>query len=731
MTIDLTGNFFNIIQPEILAGQDLILDFSVVNNGDQDLLTPFLTDIYLSADENISAAEDVKLGTYGIKTTINAGGNTGIKRYGYKTPELGNGIWEKGDGKYYIGLDIDAKNDVLESNETNNSNQGLELDSFALDVTGLNQLADVVVTDFKAPANFKAGDTITVEYELTNQGGEQAELFAAGFYLFTQNYLAKNNNLSIEDIPEVFYLQGDSNSSLITLNPGQSTGKMTTQLTIPQEWAGFSGVGDYYLGVEADPYDDVVERSDANNSLTGETKDYQKISLDAPVDNTVDLVGTHFNIAQDQILPGQTLDLGFTIANKGLAKAQNVKIDLYISQDENISADEDYYLGTYDIAEIAGERDCGLKNYSYQTPDADNPLWSKGNGAYHVGMVIDPDNNIVETDETNNKNLGKDLDRSPVNVVGLGELPDLVVNSVNLNQENIQPGDTVEVQYQIANQGTETAELFAAGFYLVKKDYVVDSDGLSIDDVPEVYFFQGDRESSLLTLEPGTNTGVLTTEITLPTEWEGFDPNGGEYYIAVAADPYNDVLENEELNNSLSSEVFEFGTSAPPDLELAEVHRFYQYQRGTHLYTSDTNEIEIVKNRSEAGELNYNYEEAKFNVLSSDKDTVTGADIEGAEEVYRFFNRDTGAHLYTMDEVERKYIEDNLSNYNYEGIKFYAFEEEQENVETLPVTRMLNTQSGSHLFTIDQVEVDYIKNNLPNFNLEGGDNGAAFYVMDI
>ncbi|MGL6339135.1 MAG: hypothetical protein ACRC80_08350, partial [Waterburya sp.] len=163
---------------------------------------------------------------------------------------------------------------------------------------------------------------------------------------------------------------------------------------------------------------------------------------------------------------------------------------------------------------------------------------------------------------------------------------------------------------------------------------------------------------------------------------------------------------------------------------LAEIHRFYQHEKGFHLYTSDVTEIADIQAKNQTGELAYNYEAEKFNVLTSDKDALTGADIAGAEEVYRFFNTQTGAHLYTMDEVEKDYIQNNLSNYNYEGIKFYAFEEAQENIETVPVFRMLNDQSGSHLFTVDQTEINYIQNNLSNFSLEG-DNGVAFYVMEL
>jgi peroxidase len=185
----------------------------------------------------------------------------------------------------------------------------------------------------------------------------------------------------------------------------------------------------------------------------------------------------------------------------------------------------------------------------------------------------------------------------------------------------------------------------------------------------------------------------------------------------------------ETINNLSGAQIVDYFTPEPV-LQLAKVHRFYQYQKGCHLYTSDQTEIEDIQAKSQTGELAYNDEAEKFNILTSDKDALTGASIAGVEEVYRFFNSQTGAHLYTMDEVEKEYIEDNLSNYTNEGIKFYAFEEAPENIETVPVFRMLNSQSGSHLFTTDQTEIDYIQENLPNFSPEGN-NGVAYYVVEL
>ena len=164
-------------------------------------------------------------------------------------------------------------------------------------------------------------------------------------------------------------------------------------------------------------------------------------------------------------------------------------------------------------------------------------------------------------------------------------------------------------------------------------------------------------------------------------------------------------------------------------LLLTDVHRLYQYEKGFHFYSSDLNEINYIQEKTSAGEMSYTYEAEKFQVLADDE-LLTGEAIEGVKPVYRFFNTETGAHLYTMDENEKDYIIDSFANYSFEDIKYYAFETEPANLDTIPVYRMLNNQSGAHLFTIDQNEIDSIQATLPHFTMEN--NGeAAFHVFAL
>ena len=63
---------------------------------------------------------------------------------------------------------------------------------------------------------------------------------------------------------------------------------------------------------------------------------------------------------------------------------------------------------------------------------------------------------------------------------------------------------------------------------------------------------------------------------------------------------------------------------------------------------------------------NYLYEGVGFNGFLSD--TVS------KEPVHRFFNVETGGHLFTIFQAERDVLME-LSSFRYEGIGFYAYED--------------------------------------------------------
>ncbi len=139
------------------------------------------------------------------------------------------------------------------------------------------------------------------------------------------------------------------------------------------------------------------------------------------------------------------------------------------------------------------------------------------------------------------------------------------------------------------------------------------------------------------------------------------------------------------------------------------VYRFFNTVRGGHLYTISEIEREYVQENLP----HWNYEGIKFFVHDSQ--------VNDSCSAYRFFNTRTGIHLYTISEAERDTVMQ-LPQYNYEGVKFCVYEYQVN--QSTPVYRFFNHVRGGHLYTISEAERDAVM-QLPSWTYEG----IKFYVF--
>lgn len=197
--------------------------------------------------------------------------------------------------------------------------------------------------------------------------------------------------------------------------------------------------------------------------------------------------------------------------------------------------------------------------------------------------------------------------------------------------------------------------------------------------------------------------------------------NEGELVLDYAADRSGIARITLEATNLLGDSVEDEFLVAVGDAKLdldprgAIVYRFLNTDTGVHLYTSS----EIERASIESTLPNYIAEGSAYISV----DPFTGN--PEPEKVYRFFNTDTGTHLYSTSEVEKKYVEDNLDNYSLETEFFFAFDEQQP--DTLPVYRFLNTDTGAHFYTSSEIEKQSVEDTLPNYQPEG----IAYYTFPI
>ena len=201
----------------------------------------------------------------------------------------------------------------------------------------------------------------------------------------------------------------------------------------------------------------------------------------------------------------------------------------------------------------------------------------------------------------------------------------------------------------------------------------------------------------------------------------------GELVLDYAEDQTGEATITVEATNLLGESVedafvvtVEEAEEPEPETEIpnealigSEVFRFLDPNTGVHFYTDSEEETaELVSSQPDL-------------IPESVAYRTVNPSSESGTEVFTLLNQDTGAFLYTTFEEELDFIEENLDNYTLqEDDSLFAFAEEQEG--TIPIYRFLDTDTGAHFYTSSEAERNSIEENLPEYNPEG----IAFYAFD-
>ncbi|MCC0176675.1 hypothetical protein I4641_06745 [Waterburya agarophytonicola K14] len=290
---------------------------------------------------------------------------------------------------------------------------------------------------------------------------------------------------------------------------------------------------------------------------------------------------------------------------------------------------------------------------------------------------------------------GIEIDNSIVgqNPVGSGEAIVIEDDLITINQSIVQGG------FDGAGQG------------------IIDADPLFVDPENNNYSLQADSPAV-----DGGNNGAIEG---ISTDLVG---NARIAKDTVDLGAYEFVLTEEDLNNNPDTPP-ENNPDTPPEnnpdpengddvLEGDIVYRFFNTDVGVHFYTtSEAERDNVAENLPQ-----YNFEGGSY-ISAPESDSLTGV-----APVYRFFNTNTGVHLYTISEVERDSISANLPNYQLEGVAYYGYTEAQEN--TTPLYRFYNPIIDAHFYTPSAEERDSVLANLPDYQLESN-GGIGFYVEPL
>ena len=280
----------------------------------------------------------------------------------------------------------------------------------------LSPPADLTPSNLSVPATVSTGETFAYSYKVYNNGAGDPNVnnWVDKIYLCQNADTLDANAVLLKTINHYGGLHHGANYFI------------SESMVLPSEITS----GSYYLYVHADADNDVFEYLYDGNNLARSSAihvtrpDLQVIQISAP----------------EQITGGYPLNLSYTLTNvgEGIVRNRMVTDRVYISASGNIN-------DTIRVANI--KRNVYLPSgQSLNVMCNDLAPYSLTDGTYHLLVLTDCDNEINESNESNNS-----LSHYPMSVLHQ-PLPDLQPVSLSVPTV-IQAGEAVAVEFDITNIG--------------------------------------------------------------------------------------------------------------------------------------------------------------------------------------------------------------------------------------------------------------------------------------
>jgi subtilase family serine protease len=341
-------------------------------------------------------------------------------------------------GQYYVAVKVDVWNQVVESDETNNT----------FFFGGL--LTVVAEPDLRAdqgsftPPTVPAGGSLSINWRETCFYQPSAQ-HATSVYLSTDTLITNRDTLLVnaKQIPALGANQSYLASASATIPPNLSAGM-------------------YYVGVVVDVFNQVAEYNETNNTLLCNGR---LTVLARP-----DLAPVSVSASPGLMRPGQLLTIMGTIRNIGGTAASMSLANIYLSTDTLIGGNDHLLLANIWVPQL----DPGTQYQFSRSTFVPSPF---PNGNYYVGIICDSANAIVEGNENNNTLFSA----QPVTI----GLPDLAVTGGSYYPHAVRPDDgAVSLQATIQNSGVFTADATSASIYLSRDSTITASDTVLLAGLP-------------------------------------------------------------------------------------------------------------------------------------------------------------------------------------------------------------------------------------------------------
>ena len=287
------------------------------------------------------------------------------------------------------------------------------------------------------------------------------------------------------------------------------------------------GKGTYYVGVIADDLGQVSEaEAPSTTTITGSAPDLVVTEVTAPATGVA----------------GGKIAMSITVLNQGGAAAGPFRVGFRFSADSIITSADALSSSVCTYGSGLGAGSSSVCSGDVTVPSTLEP-W-----AYYVGTIADKDDEVAESDESNNARA------APTATLISPALPDLVVDSLTAAATGTTPG-SIEISVTVRNVGAGTETAFATGLYFSTDAEITTSDVYS--------GMECGHPAGLGPNKTATCAGPITVPGTLAP---------GTYHVGAIADHQEVVTEGDETNNARAAESPTTLTLAPLNLTIAGMY---------------------------------------------------------------------------------------------------------------------------------------------------------------
>jgi hypothetical protein len=129
-----------------------------------------------------------------------------------------------------------------------------------------------------------------------------------------------------------------------------------------------------------------------------------------------DLAATNISVTSQPLEAGHEFDVRFRVTNSTAGPASTYEAAVYLSRDASIDPNTDILIGRKEFPVLLGNSTSSQQVIAARLPAAAHSFWN-GDGTYYVGIFVDSQKAVTESDESNNYDQAIGTDIASLQVV--------------------------------------------------------------------------------------------------------------------------------------------------------------------------------------------------------------------------------------------------------------------------------------------------------------------------